>query len=163
MEAFVLSIRDADPGAVLALGHGIPDAADIELYTLSLRRHETAAHPPLRVDFRILSDLPVDYRVQRRGLEIFYRRGFVYFNRRPRPPARLRSRTRLHPLGWLRHRRETGQQRKKNERQNCFLHWNLLIRENIAALPGYGHAAYSTPNSNAFHGQGLVLSAHPHG
>jgi len=65
VEAFVVGIRHADPKAVLALGHGIPDAADIDLHALGVRRPQTGANAPLRIDLGILDKVPVHNRVQR--------------------------------------------------------------------------------------------------
>ena len=66
------------------MGYRTPPISSSTLWAFGARN---GAHAPLRVDFGILPDLPVDHRVQRRGLEVFYRRGLVDLDRGLRPAA----------------------------------------------------------------------------
>ena len=104
VEAFILRVGNAGPPAVGVLGHRVADAADIEQHALRIRRPQTGAHAPLRIDLGILPELPVDHRVQLRGFEVFHRWSLIDFDRRLRPAAasprlrRLRGRDQHRPV-----------------------------------------------------------------
>src|SRR5437667_3113784 len=108
VKALILSVRDAFPYAVLTLGHGIADAADIEQYALGVWRPEDGAHASLRVDLGIL----FARLVQRGGFEILHWWGFVDLNRRLPAPAPLRC------LGRLGDCRDNREDSYKSETQN---------------------------------------------
>ena len=55
MEPLVLRPRIADPGAVFALGHRIPDAANIQKYGVGLGRFNACPNRTLGIDLGILT------------------------------------------------------------------------------------------------------------
>src|ERR1019366_783895 len=97
VEAFVLGRRNAHPGTVRALRHGVSYAAQIEQHTLGLGRDDARADAPFRVDLGVLFALLVE----RRGFEIFHRRDLGRCKRLLRLlrllglPRRLRLRSEL--------------------------------------------------------------------
>jgi hypothetical protein len=110
MKAFILRVRSTHPKAIVAFGHRVLYAADIELHALRIGSPQASANAPLRVDLRILADPPVNHRVQRGRFEIFRRRSLVDLNRR-RAPAGLPC---LRGLG---HCRDTCDPRQKDKSQ----------------------------------------------